>query len=71
MAPAVHWGRSVKPDRLVGFCGERGGYPVAIAFCDRIKLDDDLGANFDPPKRCRLVEQFHGLHQWFQLRCAN
>jgi phosphoenolpyruvate synthase/pyruvate phosphate dikinase len=39
MELAVQWGRSVKSDRLVGFCGERGGYPVAIAFCDRIKLD--------------------------------
>jgi pyruvate,orthophosphate dikinase len=36
---AVKWGRSVKPDLLVGICGEHGGHPAAIAFCDKIGLD--------------------------------
>jgi len=39
MELAVKWGRSVKPDLLVGICGEHGGHPAAIAFCDKIGLD--------------------------------
>ncbi len=36
---AVKWGRGVKSDFLVGICGEHGGHPAAIAFCDKIGLD--------------------------------
>src|SRR5499433_974022 len=32
-------GRSVKPDLKVGICGEHGGNPESIAFCDEIGLD--------------------------------
>jgi len=39
MELAVKWGRSVKSDLLVGSCGEHGGHPAAIAFCDKIGLD--------------------------------
>ena len=39
MELAVKWGRAVKPDLLVGICGEHGGHPAAIAFCDKIGLD--------------------------------
>ncbi len=39
MELAVKWGRSVKPDLLVGICGEHGGHPEAIAFCHRAGLD--------------------------------
>ena len=39
MELAVKWGREVKPDLLVGICGEHGGHPAAIAFCDKIGLD--------------------------------
>ena len=33
MELAVEWGRSVKPDLHVGICGEHGGHPASIAFC--------------------------------------
>ncbi|HEX8173531.1 MAG TPA: pyruvate, phosphate dikinase [Pyrinomonadaceae bacterium] len=32
-------GRSVKPDLKVGICGEHGGEPRSIAFCDETGLD--------------------------------
>src|SRR2546425_7741108 len=32
-------GRSVKPDLKVGICGEHGGDPSSIAFCDEIVLN--------------------------------
>ena len=39
MELAVKWGREVKPDLLVGICGEHGGHPAAIDFCHRAGLD--------------------------------
>jgi pyruvate,orthophosphate dikinase len=39
MALAVEWGRKVKPDLSVGICGEHGGHPESIAFCQKIGLD--------------------------------
>ena len=47
MELAVKWGRSVKSDLLVGICGEHGGHPAAIAFCDKIGLDDGTGARLN------------------------
>jgi pyruvate, orthophosphate dikinase len=32
-------GRSVRPDLKVGICGEHGGDPASIAFCEEIGLD--------------------------------
>ena len=32
-------GRSVKPDLKVGICGEHGGDPSSIAFCNEIGLN--------------------------------
>ena len=32
-------GRSVKPDRKIGICGEHGGDPQSIAFCNEIGLN--------------------------------
>jgi pyruvate,orthophosphate dikinase len=32
-------GRSVKPDLKIGICGEHGGDPDSIEFCNRIGLD--------------------------------
>ena len=32
-------GRSVKPDLKIGICGEHGGDPQSIAFCNEIGLD--------------------------------
>ena len=39
MEMAVVGGRSVKPHLHVGICGEHGGHPASIAFCDKIGLD--------------------------------
>ena len=39
MALAVEWGRSARGDLKVGICGEHGGHPASIHFCDRIGLD--------------------------------
>jgi pyruvate,orthophosphate dikinase len=32
-------GRGVKPELKVGICGEHGGDPQSIAFCNEIGLD--------------------------------
>jgi pyruvate,orthophosphate dikinase len=32
-------GRSVKPELKIGICGEHGGDPQSIAFCNEIGLD--------------------------------
>jgi pyruvate, orthophosphate dikinase len=32
-------GRSVRPDIKLGICGEHGGDPASIAFCESVKLD--------------------------------
>ncbi|MCU0975493.1 MAG: pyruvate, phosphate dikinase [Steroidobacteraceae bacterium] len=39
MGLAVEWGRSTRPDLKVGICGEHGGHPASIRFCDSIGLD--------------------------------
>ena len=39
MALAVDWGRTSRPDLKVGICGEHGGHPASIRFCDSIGLD--------------------------------
>ncbi len=39
MQLAVDWGRAVRPGLHVGICGEHGGHPQSIAFCDRAGLD--------------------------------
>jgi pyruvate,orthophosphate dikinase len=39
MALAVDWGRSSRPGLKVGICGEHGGHPASIHFCDAIGLD--------------------------------
>ena len=36
---AVQRGRAVNPELHVGVCGEHGGDPASIAFCDRVGLD--------------------------------
>jgi len=38
MEIAVHWGRRTKPDLKVGICGEQGGHPKSIRFCNHIGL---------------------------------
>ncbi len=39
MRLAVEWGRTTRPDLKVGICGEHGGHPASIRFCDEIGLD--------------------------------
>ena len=39
MRIAVEKGRAAKPDLKIGICGEHGGDPASIAFCDSIGLD--------------------------------
>jgi pyruvate,orthophosphate dikinase len=39
MALAVEWGRASRPGLKVGICGEHGGHPASIVFCDSIGLD--------------------------------
>ena len=39
MQIAVDRGRAVKPDLKMGICGEHGGDPETIGFCERIKLN--------------------------------
>lgn len=39
MEMAVKLGRSVKPELLIGICGEHGGEPNSIEFCHKIGLD--------------------------------
>ena len=39
MALAVEWGRASRPGLKVGICGEHGGHPQSIGFCDSIGLD--------------------------------
>jgi pyruvate,orthophosphate dikinase len=36
---AVSLGRSVKPKLKIGICGEHGGDPASVEFCDRAGLD--------------------------------
>jgi pyruvate,orthophosphate dikinase len=39
MRIAVERGRSTKPDLKLGICGEHGGEPKSVAFCDELGLD--------------------------------
>ncbi|MDH5566645.1 MAG: PEP-utilizing enzyme, partial [Myxococcales bacterium] len=36
---AVRKGRAVRPDLTLGLCGEHGGDPQSVGFCDRVGLD--------------------------------
>jgi len=35
----VEKGRSVKPDLKVGICGEHGGEPSSVMFCDSVEIN--------------------------------
>ena len=39
MEIAVGKGRSVRPGIQLGICGEHGGNPSSIAFCNKLKLN--------------------------------
>ena len=45
MELAVKWGRAVKPDLLVGICGEHGGHPAGRSI--RATGIDHAGKPFD------------------------
>jgi pyruvate,orthophosphate dikinase len=36
---AVEKGRSVRPDLKCGICGEQGGEPSSVKFCDKVGLN--------------------------------
>ena len=36
---ATERGRAVRPDVKLGICGEHGGDPASIAFCESVGLD--------------------------------
>jgi pyruvate,orthophosphate dikinase len=36
---ATERGRQARPTLKTGICGEHGGDPASIAFCERVKLD--------------------------------
>ena len=39
MRTAVERGRATRPSIEIGICGEHGGDPASIAFCESIGLD--------------------------------
>jgi pyruvate,orthophosphate dikinase len=39
MTQAVAQARAVRPDIKIGICGEHGGDPASVAFCERLGLD--------------------------------
>ena len=39
MRIAIERGRATRPDLQLGICGEHGGDPASIGFCDRLGLD--------------------------------
>jgi pyruvate,orthophosphate dikinase len=39
MQIAVERGRKARPDLKIGICGEHGGDPETIRFCEKIGLD--------------------------------
>ena len=39
LALAAERGRAVRPDIKLGICGEHGGDPASIAFCETLELD--------------------------------
>jgi len=36
---AIENGKAVRPDLHLGICGEHGGDPTSVEFCDEIGLD--------------------------------
>jgi len=48
---AVEQGRKTTPDLLIGICGEHGGEPSSIEFCQELGLDYVSCSTFRAPKR--------------------
>jgi pyruvate,orthophosphate dikinase len=38
MEITIDWGRKTNPDLKVGICGEQGGHPASIHFCNHVGL---------------------------------
>ncbi len=51
MRIAVEKGRATRPDLKIGICGEHGGDPASIAFCDEIGLNYVSCSPFRVPGR--------------------
>jgi pyruvate,orthophosphate dikinase len=49
IAMAARLGREARPDIKLGICGEHGGDPASIAFCDRVGLDYVSASPFRVP----------------------
>lgn len=69
MKLAVEWGRRARPDLKVGICGEQGGQPASIRFCNEIGLDY---VSCSPPRVpvARLAAAHAALAQRFTLERA-
>lgn len=69
MKLAVEWGRRARPDLKVGICGEQGGQPASIRFCNEIGLDY---VSCSPPRVpvARLAAAHAALVQRFTLEGA-
>jgi pyruvate, orthophosphate dikinase len=46
---AARLGRETRADIKLGICGEHGGDPASIAFCDRVGLDYVSASPFRVP----------------------
>ena len=49
VALAAERGRQTRPDIKLGICGEHGGDPASIAFCEQVKLDYVSASPFRVP----------------------
>src|SRR4029078_5095488 len=49
MQMASELGRRTRPDLKLGICGEHGGDPTAVAFCDRLRMKYAIRAAFPLP----------------------
>ncbi len=69
MKLAVEWGRRARPNLKVGICGEQGGQPASIRFCNEIGLDY---VSCSPPRVpvARLAAAHAALAQRFTLERA-
>ena len=46
---AAERGRKTRPDIKLGICGEHGGDPASIAFCEKVALDYVSASPFRVP----------------------
>ena len=60
---AVEQGRQADPDIEMGICGEHGGDPESIGFCERIGLDYVSASPFRVPWRARRPPRPAGKHR--------